>query len=58
MEIYASGESFVFAMGVIGSTRRPTIVKKSAVIVLQCIMTPSFVSLGIFYLVVPYCFDV
>ena len=48
MEKYASKEAFVFARDVIGSTRRCTIVNKFIVIVLKCIMTPSFVSLDMF----------
>ena len=58
MEIYASMEAFVFTMDGLGSTRRPTIVKKLAVIVLQCIMTPSFVSLEMFSLVTSYLFSI
>ena len=48
MEKYASREAFGFAMDVIGSTRRCTIVNKFIVIVLKYIMTPSFVSLDMF----------
>ena len=58
MERDASIEAFGFSRGVIGSTRRPTIVKKLVVIVLQHIMTPSFASLDIFALFVPYLFAV
>ena len=58
MERDASREAFGFARDVIGSTRRPTIVNKLAVIVLQSIMTPSFVFLGMFALVVPCFFAV
>ena len=54
MERDASIEPFGFAMAVIGSTRRPTTANKLAVIALQHIMTPSFVSLDMFALVVPY----
>ena len=56
MERYASREAFGFASYVIVSTRRRTIVNKLAVIKLQCIMTPSFISIGMFALVVPYFF--
>ena len=49
MEIDASGEAFGFARGVIGSTRRCTIVDKLVVIVFKCIMTTSFVSLDMFH---------
>ena len=49
MEIDASRESFGFATDVMGSTRKGcTIVNKFIVIVLKCIMTPSFVSLDMF----------
>ena len=48
MEKYASREAFGFARDVIGSTRGCTIVNKFIVIVLKCIMTPSFVSLDMF----------
>ena len=58
MERDAPREPFGFAMAVIGSTRRPTIVNKLAMIDLQCIMTPSFVSLDMFTLVNPYLFAV
>ena len=58
MEIYASREAFGFARDVISSTRKCTIVNKLAVIVLQHIMTPSFVSFDMFALVVPYLFAV
>ena len=49
---------FGFSRDVIGSTRRPTIVNKLAVIVLQDIMTHLFVSLDMFSLVVTYLFAV
>ena len=58
IEINASREPFGFSMDAIGSTRRPTIVNKLGVTALQRIMTPSFVSLGMFALVVPYLFAV
>ena len=48
MERDASREALGFARDVIGSTRISTIVDKLAVIVVQCIMTPSFVSLDMF----------
>ena len=48
MEKYASREAFVFARDVIGSTRGCTIVDKFIVIILECIMTHSFVSLDMF----------
>ena len=48
-EIDASRQAFGFARNVIGSTRRCTIVDKFVVIVLKCIMTPSFVSLVMFH---------
>ena len=54
MKIYNSIEAFFSAMDVLGSTRIPTNVNYLAVIVLQHIMTPSFVSLSIFAFVVPY----
>ena len=48
MEKYASIEAFVFARDVIGSTIGCTIVNKFIVIVLKFTMTPSFVSLDMF----------
>ena len=48
MEKYISREAFGFARDVIGSTRGCNIVNKSIVIVLKCIMTPSFISLEFF----------
>ena len=56
MERDTSREAVGFARDLIGSTRRRTIFNKLAVIVLQHIMTPSFVSLDMFALVVPYFF--
>ena len=53
-----SREAFGFAKDVIGSTRRPTLVNKLAVIVLKCIMNPSLISLDMLALVVPYLFAV
>ena len=43
-------------MDVLGSTRRPTTANKLTVIVLQRIMTPLFVTLDMFALVVTYFF--
>ena len=48
MEKYTFREAFVFARDVIGSTRGCTIVNKFIVIFLECITTPSFVSLDTF----------
>ena len=48
MEKDASREAFGFARDVIGSTRGCTIDNKFIIIVLKCIMTPSFVSLDMF----------
>ena len=45
-------------MDLLGSKIRPTNAKKLAVTDLQGIMTPSFVTLDIFDLVVPYFFAV
>ena len=58
MERYSSREPFGFAMYMIGSTIRPTPINKLAVIVLQRIMTPPFVSLDIFSLVIQYLFSI
>ena len=58
MERDGSREAFGFARDVIGSTRRRNIVNKLAVVVLQRIMTPSFVSLDMFALAIPYLFAV
>ena len=49
MELYAYIEAFGFARDVISSTRRCTIVDTFVLIVLKCIMTPSFVSLDMFH---------
>ena len=49
MEKYSSRDAFGFARDVIGSTRRCTIVNKFIVIILKYIMTPSFVSLDMFF---------
>ena len=43
-------------MSVLGSTRRPTTVKKLVVTALQRILTPSFITVDIFTLVAPYLF--
>ena len=48
-EIDVSISSFGFARDIIGSTRRCTIVDKLVVIVLKRIMTPSIISLDMFY---------
>ena len=48
MEKYSSREAFGFARDVIGSTRGCTIVDKFIIIVFQCIMNHSFVSLDMF----------
>ena len=58
MEIHASREAFGFSRYVIGSTIRRAIAKKLAMIVLQCITTPSFVSLDMFAVVVQYLFSI
>ena len=58
MEIYASIEPFGFSMDVLGSTRRFNTVKKLTVTAFQCILTPSFVTVDIFALVVTYLFSV
>ena len=55
MEIDTSIETFSFAMYVLGSTRITNIVNKLAVIVLQRIMTPLFVSLDILLLSFHIC---
>ena len=54
MERYNSIEPLSFALDVIGSTRRPTTVKKLAVTAFKPITTPLFVTLDMFALVVPY----
>ena len=54
MERYASREPFGFVMAVLGSTRRHTTVNKLSAIAVKSIMIPSFVSLDMFDLVVPY----
>ena len=49
----ASRESFGFSMTVISSTRRPTTVNIWVVTALQRILTPSFITVDIFSLVIP-----
>ena len=49
MEKDASREAFGFSRDVIGSRRGCTIVNKFIVVVLKYIMTPSFVSLDVFF---------
>ena len=58
MEIGVSREPFVFSMAVLGSTIRPTTINTFSVIYYQHIMTPLFITLDMFALVVPYLFDV
>ena len=53
-----SGEPFVFVVSVIGSKNIPTTEKNLAVTDLQSILTPLFVTVDIFALVVPYLFSV
>ena len=50
MEINASREAFGFARNVIGSTRIRNIFNNLSVIVLRRIMTPSYFSLDVFFL--------
>ena len=54
MERDTSIEAFGFARNVIVSTRRHTIVKILGVIVLQVIVTPSFFSLDMFAIFIPF----
>ena len=58
MERDASREVVGFSRDVMGSTRRTHIFNKLVVILLQRIMTPSFVYLGMFALINPYLFSV
>ena len=58
MEIYALRKTLSVSIVVIDSTRRPTTVKNVAVTALQRILTPLFITVDIFALVVPYLFDV
>ena len=51
-------ETFCFAMAALSSTRRPYTVNKLSVTDLQCITTPSFVTLYMFDLVVLFLFAV
>ena len=53
MEGYGSRETFYFAMDVLISARRPTTVNTWVVTALQRILTPSFITVDIFALVVP-----
>ena len=53
MERDASIQPFGFAMFVLGLTRRPTTDKKLAMTNLQRIMTPSFITIEMFALLVP-----
>ena len=59
MEGYlVEGDAFGFAMAVLISTRRPTTVEKLVVAALQHILTPSFITVDIFALVIPHFFAV
>ena len=58
MEGYASIEPFYFTMDVPSSTIRPTTVNTWVVTFLQLILTPSFITVDIFGLVVKYLFFV
>ena len=58
MERDASIGTFGFAMDALGSTRRPTNVNKLDVTALQRILTPSFITVDMFALVVLYLFAV
>ena len=49
MEIDSFIKAFGFAMDVVGSTRRCTIVDKFIIIVLKHIMTPLVLSIGVFH---------
>ena len=53
MEWWASREPFYFSMTVLSSTRSPTTVNTCAVTALQLILTPLFITVDIFALVVP-----
>ena len=53
MEGYGSRETFDFAMDLLISARRPTTVNTWVVTALQQILTPSFITVDIFALVVP-----
>ena len=54
MEVDASIQTFDSEMPVPSSTRRSTTVKKWVVTDLQQILTPSFITVDIFALVIPY----
>ena len=56
MEGYTSREAFGFAISVLSSTIRPTTLKELVVTALQNILTPSFITVDMFALVVPYLF--
>ena len=56
MVIYDSIEPFGFAMAVLGSTRIPNTINNLAMNVLKCILTPLFISVEMFSLVVTYIF--
>ena len=58
LERCASREPFGFEMAVLGSTRRPTTVNKLAVPALRHILTPSFITVDMLALVIPYLFAV
>ena len=47
---------FYFAMAVLSSTRRSTTVNAWIVTALKLFLTPSFITVDIFVLVVPYFF--
>ena len=59
MEIDDSIETFELSRYVLlGSTREPTTVNNFSMTDFQCILTPSFITVEMFDLVVPYCFAV
>ena len=58
MEVYASREPFGFAMAVPSSKRSPNTVNTLVLTAFQCILTPAFITVVIFSLVVPYLFSI
>ena len=58
MEIYDSRQKCGFVMNAGVPTRIPTTVNKVAMTALQHILTPSFINVDMFDLLVPYLFFV
>ena len=58
MERYSPIETFGFEMAVLGSKIRSPTLNKLAVTDFQCILTPLFITVEIFDIVIPYLYAV